>query len=438
MGGGDRLRRDALAILDAGVNAVEPHRLVRDALGGEPALGSAGGVHLVAVGKAAAAMAAGATEVLGDRIRAGVVLAPRGAISGAPSGLRLFEGGHPIPSAEGARGAEAIRELARDLEEGDQLLCLVSGGGSALMTLPAEGVSLADVQVVTDLLLRAGATIEELNCVRKHIERLKGGRLADLASPAEIAALVLSDVVGDPLDVIASGPVTPDPTTFGEAVAVLDRYGVDDRLPAAIRERLEAGVSGRVRETPKADEVCFERVRATVIGNNRIAATAALEAAQGLGYATRLLTTQCVGEAREVGRELALLARALECAVDGLTPPACLIAAGETTVTVVGEGRGGRNQEVVLGAALELAGSDRVLIASMGTDGIDGPTDAAGAMADGRSMGRAQERGVDARARLADNDAYGFFEALDDLILTGPTGTNVMDLMLVLVAPEGE
>lgn len=381
-------------------------------------------------------MAAGAVEVLGEAVTGGVIVAPAGSTSGAPLGLRVFEGGHPIPNAEGVRGAEAIHELAVGLGDADVLLGLVSGGGSALMTLPPAGVKLADLKRTTEILLRAGATIEELNAVRKHLDRLKGGRLAAAAAPARVVALILSDVVGDPLDVIASGPVSPDPRTFADAWAVLDRLGVVSALPESVVSHLESGLAGRAEESPKPGDPCFERVEARVIGSNRLAAAAALETALERGYAARLLSTELVGEAREVGADLAALGRAILNGNHELTAPACLVGAGETTVRVTGRGRGGRNQELVLGASLELAGSERLLVASMGTDGIDGPTDAAGAFADGQTHGRAGALGIDLGERLDENDSYSVFGALDDLIVTGPTGTNVMDLMLILVAEE--
>ncbi len=428
----NQLRVDARAIFDAGVAAVEPRALVAERLRAS-APNSDGGLWVAAIGKAAVAMAQGAEEVCGDLFRGGVLIAPPGASEGGPSGLRTFEGGHPIPNQAGMRGATALRELAAGLEATETLLCLISGGGSALMTLPPAGVPLADVQATTQALLRAGATIDELNCVRKHLDLLKGGRLAAAAAPARIQAMVLSDVVGDPLDVIASGPVSPDPTTFDDAWGVLSRRGVVEGVPASVRAYLEAGRAGAAPESPKAGDRCFDRVDTEIVGNNTMAARAAVETAASLGYEPRLLTTEAAGEASELGRELARQGVALSLEADR---PCCLVAAGETTVTVEGGGRGGRNQELALGAALTLAGSRQVLVASMGTDGVDGPTDAAGALADGESVSRAEPLGVDLAASLADNDAYTAFLALDDLIRTGPTGTNVMDLMLVLVVPS--
>ena len=434
MAGGDeraRLRQDALACLRAAIEAVEPEGLVRRHLSSPAAAPPGdGAVHLAAIGKAAAAMARGAAEVLGPRLAGGVVVAPPGAAGEPPPGCRSFIGGHPAPDAGSVAGGRAVLELAEALRADDHLLCLVSGGGSAVMTLPPEGLSLGDVRATTTALLRAGASIGELNAVRKHLDRLKGGRLARAAAPARTLGLVLSDVVGDPLDVIASGPLSPDPTTFADAVGILRQRGVWETAPERVRAYLDAGLRGEVEETPGQDDRCFERVVVRIVGNNELAAESALAEAERRGYATRLLTTELVGEAREAGRGLAEAARAERSAGSG--GPGGLVAAGETTVTVTGAGSGGRNQELALGAALALAGDEAVLLASAGTDGIDGPTDAAGAMADGTTLARAAELGLDPEAALADNDAYPFFDALGDLIVTGPTGTNVMDVQVVL------
>jgi hydroxypyruvate reductase len=277
------------------------------------------------------------------------------------------------------------------------------------MTVPPAGILLADLQRTIELLLRAGATVNDLNTVRKHLDLLKGGRLAAAAAPSHVLALVLSDVVGDPLDVIASGPVSPDPTRFGDAIAVLERIGIWHEVPQDVQQYLRRGVRGEVPESPGDGDPCFANVEVQVVGNNRLAVEGALSEAVSRGYQALALTTFLTGEAREAGRFLA------------------------ATVTVSGAGRGGRNQEVVLGAAQILDGTDNVLIASLGTDGIDGKTDAAGAIATGETLSRARERGLDAEEALADNNAYPFFHALQDLIVTGPTGTNVMDVQLVLV-----
>ena len=428
------LRADAEACLRAAVAAVEPEALTAAYLERHPDLtAGVARVAVAGVGKAATAMARGARRVLAKRLDGGVLIVPEGQTGGAPGGFEIYGGGHPIPNDDGAEGALAIRRLAADLNADDLLVCLISGGGSALMTLPPAEVTLAAVQATTEALLRSGATIGELNCVRKHLDQLKGGRLARLAHPTRVVALVLSDVVGDPLDIIASGPVTADPTTFADAIAILERHGAWERVPAPVRRYLAAGRADRAPESPKPGEACFDSVTAEVIGSNRLAAGATLAEANALGYHPLLLTTWLSGEAREVGKVLAAVGREIRASGRPLGAPACVVAAGETTVTVRGTGRGGRNQEVALGAAIALEGTDGILVASMGTDGVDGPTDAAGAIATGSTLEHARRLGLDAGRALADNDAYRFFRATGDLIVTGPTGTNVMDVALVLV-----
>lgn len=384
-------------------------------------------VSLVAVGKAAGAMAAAAVDVLGPFLRRGVVIAPTPvSLPGAP--VVAYVGGHPIPTAESVRAAHAVYRLAGSLAAEDVLLCAISGGASALMTLPPEGVTLDDVRHVTRLLLAAGATVDELNCVRKHLDELKGGRLAALAFPARVEALVLSDVIGDPVATIASGPTVPDPTTISDAMDVLRTRGVWDALPDRVRDHLAAP-----RESPKPGDMRFAKARTRVIGSNAIAAEGAAAHARTLGYDARIVTTALAGEAREVGARIATEACS---ARDRADAPLALVYGGETTVTVTGQGLGGRNQELVLAAAIALDRVDGITVASVGTDGIDGPTDAAGAVADGTTIARAAARGLDAAAALAENDSYRFWTGLGDVVITGPTGTNVMDLVIVTITPR--
>lgn len=417
----------------AGVRAVDPFAIMRAAL--DPTHASVldsmsdvrSPVSLVAMGKAAVAMARGAVDALGERIDRGVLVAPNLDAAWEDPRLTAFIGGHPIPSVNGERGARAILDLVRVARANETVLCLISGGASALTMLPADRISLADIQLLTSQLLRAGATIAELNCVRKHIDQLKGGRLARLAAPARMLTLVLSDVIGDPVDVIASGPTVPDPTTIDEAIAILQRRGVWDHAPASIRMYLLHGND----ESPKPGDPAFSHTKTIVVGNNRVAAEAARAHAESLGYVTTIETLSLAGEARDVGAELARAA----IAVASADPKArrCFIYAGETTVTVTGHGLGGRNQELALGAAIALDGHPEITIASVGTDGIDGPTDAAGAVATGDTLARARTIGLDAARALVANDAYPFWHALDDLVMTGPTGTNVMDLVIVTI-----
>ncbi|MGC8880606.1 MAG: glycerate kinase type-2 family protein, partial [Anaerolineae bacterium] len=375
------------------------------------------------------------------RLTHGLVIVKRGYLGhiGGPKAIEFVEAGHPVPDQAGMDAAQRIVELLQQTTARDLVICLISGGASALMTLPAPGISLEDVQVLTRALLACGATIHEINTIRKHISQLKGGQLARWAAPALVISLILSDVVGDALDVIASGPTVPDPTTFADAWSVLERYSIVDKVPRSIVAHIQAGMEGAVTETPKPGDEIFARVHNIIIGSNRIAAHAAAATARQLGYQTLLLTTFLEGEAREVGKVLASLAKGmirgetlLPPAV-ALHPPACLILGGETTVTLRGNGCGGRNQEMALAAAIALDGWPHVLVTCLATDGNDGPTDAAGAFVDGSTVRRAAALGLNAADHLARNDAYAFFAPLGDLVITGPTHTNVNDLAIVLV-----
>jgi len=375
-------------------------------------------------GKASGAMAAAVERTLGRRITEGLVVVKDG-YTVPTARVVLREAGHPVPDARGQAAAEEIVRRVRSAGADDAVLFLVSGGGSALTPAPVRPITLAEKQETTRLLLGAGATINELNAVRKHLSLFKGGQLARAAAPATLISLILSDVIGDPLDVIASGPTAPDPTTFAEALTVLERRGVGYLVPAAVRARLEAGARGEVEETPKPGDRAFERVTNVVIGNNALVVDAAAAEARRLGYRAEVLTRSLQGEAREVALELVARARALP-------PRSCLIAGGETTVTVRGRGRGGRCQEFALAAALQLRPDDRVVVLAAGTDGTDGPTDAAGGIADAETVTRGERAGQAALAALDDNDAYTFLSAADDLVVSGPTNTNLLDLYLLL------
>ena len=394
-------------------------------------------IFIVGGGKAGAPMASAVEAVLGERITAGLVNVKHGYTlhtaderRSSPR-IQIIEAGHPVPDEAGRQGAERIVQTLTGLGERDLVLVLISGGGSALLTLPSPGITLADVQTLTGTLLRCGATINEINAVRKHISQIKGGQLARQAYPATIVALILSDVVGNPLDVIASGPTVPDPTTFADAWAVLERYGIVDDAPPTVVSRLRAGLVGQAAETPKPGDPVFARVQNVIVGSNEIAAQAAVDEAHRQGLNALLLSTYVEGEAREVARVFAGIAKGMTAHGWPLAPPACLVAGGETTVTVRGMGKGGRNQELALAAALAIDGWENVAVIGLATDGTDGPTDAAGAIAWGDTVARARELGLDAAAYLANNDAYHFFQALGDLIITGPTNTNVNDLILV-------
>jgi hydroxypyruvate reductase len=393
-------------------------------------------VFVVGGGKAAAPMAAATAGILGDRLAGGIVTTKVGHVlsdgSVLGSKVRLLEAGHPVPDEAGVRGAEQMAMLLEQAGEDDLVICLISGGGSALLTSPQPGIALDDLRALTDALLRCGATINEINALRKHLQRLQGGGIARLAAPATVVALILSDVVGDPLDVIASGPTSPDTTSYGDAWAVLERYNLVEAAPHPIVEHLQAGREGRIADTPKPGDPLFERVQNVVIGSNALAAQAAIARARELGFAALLLSTFVEGEAREVARVAAALAKDMARNGRPVIPPACLILGGETTVTIRGNGRGGRNQELALAAAVALDGWPHVLVATLATDGNDGPTDAAGAVATGETVAEGRALGLDARAYLANNDAYTYFDRLGALIRTGPTNTNVNDLLFIL------
>jgi glycerate 2-kinase len=312
------------------------------------------------------------------------------------------------------------------------VVCVISGGGSALLTLPGEGITLEDLQQTTQALLRSGASINEINVVRKHLDVVKGGGLARIAAPATVLTLVLSDVVGNPLDAIASGPTVPDTSTWQDGAAVFDRYELWDRVPEPVGKRVRAGLAGHLPETPKPGDPIFSRTQCAVVGSNLVACEAAAATARELGLHSLVLTTFVEGEAREVGRVLAGVLREVDASAHPLARPCCIVAGGETTVTLRGEGLGGRNQELCLSAAFSLRGLKDVLLASIGTDGSDGPTDAAGACVDGTTFGRALSLGLDPSQFLANNDSYAFFDRLGDLIRTGPTNTNVNDLYLLV------
>ena len=384
-------------------------------------------VLVLGCGKAGAAMSRAAESILGDRISQGLVVVKDGYT--LPTRIvELVEAGHPVPDRRGQATAQRILSLAESADSRDLIVFLISGGGSALMPAPAPPVSLPEKQEVTRLLLAAGATIGELNAVRKHLSLLKGGQLARAAAPALVLTLLLSDVIGDPLDVIASGPTAPDPTTFSDARDVLARYGVLERVAPSVVERLSAGVRGEIPETPKPGEPLFTGVTNFVVGNNRLVVDAAAKAAERLGYAPRVATAALEGEARAAAARLVEQGRALK-------PRTCLIAGGETTVTVRGRGRGGRCQELALASALALRPGDELTVLAAGTDGTDGPTAAAGAVVDATTLARGRAADLDPDRALADNDSHTFLTAAGDLIVTGATNTNLLDLYIVLRVP---
>ena len=428
-------RAAALAIWEAALAAADVAPLVGRAVQREGAFLTAGPltvdlarierVLLLGAGKASAAMAAAFEGIAGDVVADGVVVVKDGYTRPLQK-ARVVEAGHPVPDARGQEGARQVLALAERATERDLVVVALSGGASALLPAPAPPLSLEDTRDVTRLRLSAGAGIHDLNAVRKHLSLIKGGQLARAAAPAAVLTLALSDVIGNDLDVIGSGPTAPDRTSYTDALGIIDRFGLRERLPASARQRLESGARGDVPETPKPGDPLFSRVANVVIGDNSLVVDAAARQAASLGYRVEVLTHALAGEARDVARDL--IDRARSCQA-----PACLIAGGETTVTVTGPGSGGRCQEFTLAAALALDGIAGLTVLAAGTDGTDGPTDATGAIADGRSIARAAAAGLEARQHLAANDSHRLFDRLGDLIVSGPTATNLLDLYLVIV-----
>jgi hydroxypyruvate reductase len=418
-----RLRRDALAIFRASLVAADPQATVETELRRRK-FEHYRRVWVVGAGKATATMAHGVERVLGKRIDGGLINVKDGHTARLKR-IEQNECGHPVPDQRGVDGASRILEIAANAGPDDLVICLISGGASALTPMPVPPVTLEEKQAVTRLLLACGADIHELNTVRKHLSGFKGGQLARACAPAGVLTLILSDVVGDPLDVIGSGPTAPDRSTFGDACGVIDKYSLWPKLPKAAADRLHVSAD----ETPKPGDPLFKRVENLIVGSNRLAVDAAAKKAKALGYRPLVLSTTIEGETRDVARMHAAILREIREHGRPVKPPACVISGGETTVTLKGDGLGGRNQEFALQCAIDLAGLPGVLAFSAGTDGTDGPTDAAGALAGGRTLERSR---IDARAALARNDSYHFFEPLGDLVKTGPTGTNVMDVRLLL------
>jgi glycerate-2-kinase len=432
----------ALKGLESALKAIDPKQIIKSKLSLKNSTLQVDGysfnlkkyknVYVIGGGKASGSMAEALEQVLGKYIKSGFVNVPSGSKHKTDI-IELHEASHPIPDEAGVKGTRRMLEIAEQAKEGDLIVCLISGGGSSLMPLPRGGISIANKREITNALLKCGATINEINTVRKHISDFKGGWLAKKAYPATILNLILSDVVGDPLDFIASGPTVPDSTSFGDAVKVLEKYGLWTKAPASIRKVLSDGKKGIIPETPKADDEAFKKVFNVVVGNNRLASLTAQEHLKSEGLNTLLLTATLEGEARHVGIMLASIAREISISGNPVPKPAGIIAGGETTVTVTGKGRGGRNQEIALAAARNLKGMNGVVIASLSTDGVDGPTDAAGAVVDGKTLDRAAEMGLTTEKYLAENDSYHFFSKLGDLIFTGPTGTNVNDISVIVI-----
>ncbi len=436
------LKRGARQIFEAGLRAVDPREAVNKFLAvegnmlriGEQELNldSFRTILVIGAGKGSALMAQAVEEILGDRIGGGIVIVKYGYVAPLQR-IRLVEAGHPTPDENGRRATKELVGLVERLDTRDLVLLVLSGGGSALLPMPVTGITLAEKMTATNLLLKSGVPIQEMNAVRKHLSQVKGGQLARLVYPAMLVSFILSDVVGDPLDVIASGPTVGDPSTFEHCAEILDRYGLWQDLPTSVSLHLQEGVEGRVPETPKPDDPVFANTHAILVGTNLQALEAAATAAEELGYSSLILSSMIEGDTGEAARFHTALAREIVRSGHPLPRPACLISGGETTVVVRGQGKGGRNQEFALVAAIGLDGVEGVCLLCGGTDGTDGPTDAAGAVVDGATVARALAKGLDPREFLARNDSYHFFEKLDDLVMTGPTNTNVMDLRVILI-----
>ena len=389
-------------------------------------------IYLVGTGKASASMAQAIENILGDRMTRGIIATKYGHILPLRK-TEIIECGHPIPDRNGMEAARRVLGLLQESGTEDLVIFLLSGGGSALLPLPADGITLKEKQEVTQLLLDCGADIREINTIRKHISRIKGGWLAKWAYPSTVIGFILSDVVGDQLDVISSGPTVPDHSTFEEAWEILRKYDLLNAIPPSIREHLSSGKAGKLEETPKPGDVAFERVHNLLIGSNILALRAAERKASSFGFHTLVLSSSIVGETREAARFHSAIAKEVISSGNPVPRPACIISGGETTVTIKGDGLGGRNQEFALAGALEISGLEKVVLLSGGTDGTDGPTDAAGAVADHTTVRRAQSSGLNPKSYLENNNAYPFFQSLGDLLITGPTQTNVMDVRILLI-----
>lgn len=443
-----KLKKDALAIFKAGLSAVDPAQAVAKAvsrsgetlkiLNGKKTIRTINlkkidQIFLVGAGKATAPMAKAMEKILGKRVTAGVISVNEGN-SLKLKKTKVIEAGHPIPNDAGVKAAKEMVALLEQAGPDDLVVSLISGGGSALMPLPAKGLRLKEKQSITKSMLACGASIHEMNAVRKHLSQIKGGQMAQTASPAAVINLMLSDVVGDDMDTIASGPFVPDQSTFEDVAVILAKYKLMKKIPAAIRNLLiKKGLTGELPETPKEGDEIFKNVSNVIIGSNYHCLKAVEVAAKENGYKPLLLSSTIQGETREIARMHGAIAREIISTGNPVKAPACVISGGETTVTLRGKGKGGRNQEFALAAALEIDGLDNLLIFSGGTDGVDGATDAAGAVADGTTCARAAEKNLSPYKHLEENDAYPFFEKLGDLIKTKPTRTNVMDVRLILV-----
>ena len=447
------LRKNALRIFQAGIDAANPYQAVKNCLtvadnhfeialdlndATKKRTGRWSKIHLIAFGKAACNMMEAAEAVIPKHRLASKPLAITNYENQRPlKNIEVIGAGHPLPDNSGLKAAQLIVKHLKNTEPDELVLILISGGGSALIPYPAAGITLEDKTATTDLLLASGASINQINCVRKHLSQIKGGHLTALAAPADLHALILSDVLGDDISTISSGPTVPDNTTFFDALSILKEKDLWNKIPLNVQILLEKGIAGEIKETPNASSPCFNKTSHTLIGSNAISIKAITQAAKNLGYETNIFSQQLSGEARDVAEQLVLRAKAL--IENGLTQPTAILAGGETTVTLNGTGSGGRNQEMAL--AFTIAANKHNLkgkwtFLSGGTDGRDGPTDAAGGIVDPGTLGRIKKARANPENRLNNNDSYSALKKSQDLVITGATGTNVADLQVLLIQPE--
>lgn len=438
------LHEDALSLFHTGIKAASPHNLIPNNMLLEENILTFSDINgtsklfdlknynrtiVIGAGKASTSMAYEVEKILDDKIDEGIVVTKYYSRSELKR-ILVLEASHPLPDKSGIETSKKIVEICKKAKENDLIINLISGGASSLLPFPTDNITLEDKIKTTEILLRAGAAIQELNTVRKHISAIKGGQLAKYVYPATIINLIISDVIGDQLDVIGSGITVPDPTTFEESWNVVLKYKLENKIPHSVRNYLRDGIVGRAPETPKPGNPIFKKVYNLIIGNNELALSAVKTVAEERGYHAKIISSTLDGEAKDAGKFIAQIAKENSLSE---VKPVCLIFGGETTVTVKGNGKGGRNQELCLSTAIEIDGMKNITFLSGGTDGKDGQTEAAGAICNGRTIERAEELGLDAMKFLNNNDSYNFFNKLEDLIITGPTNTNVMDIQILLI-----
>lgn len=434
------LRNNAKEIFLAGVEIVKPDILIphfvsleNDVLKIENhrfQLAEIRNIYLTGAGKASALMAKAIENILGSRISSGHIVTKYGHAVPLKYAF-VTEAGHPVPDENGVKGTESILSIVNKASKNDLVICVISGGGSALLTDIPDGCTLNDLKILTDLLLKSGANINEMNCIRKHLSQVKGGMLSSAAYPARVVSLILSDVIGDPLDVIASGPTAPDPTTFKDAMDIIEKYGIKDKIPAGITKILNEGFNKIRKETLKESDEAFRLTTNLIIGNNRLALKKAREKAEALGYTTKIITDSLHSDVEDVADYI--FSKLIKYRNENPEKKSCLLFGGEPTIKITGDGLGGRNQHLALLMAQKINGINGVVFLSGGTDGTDGPTDAAGAIAEPETLKHSEALGLDINKYISDCDSYNFFRQEGGLIKTGPTQTNVMDLIVVLI-----